>query len=60
RVAYACDIKLSHALETHGQYIKNETLAIELLPAADSVGGFREEHDINGARCTIGIERINR
>jgi isoleucyl-tRNA synthetase len=48
---------LTKALRTFDKYIMNETLAIELNTNFQQ-GEFSVEDDINGERCSVGIQRV--
>ncbi len=49
---------LARILRAQAAYIKNETLAVELLDAAAAQPGYSAEWDINGEPCLITIERV--
>ncbi|MBI5216345.1 MAG: isoleucine--tRNA ligase [Ignavibacteriae bacterium] len=48
---------LTKALRTFDKYIMNETLAIELNNNFQQ-GDFSVEDEINGERCSVGIQRV--
>lgn len=50
---------VKNILRNMGSYIKNETLAVDLLETSPGEKGYTAEWDINGEQCTITIERIN-
>jgi isoleucyl-tRNA synthetase len=53
--------RLGDALERKAEYIKQETLAVEIVQLEDgiSVAVALKEEDINGERATIGVERVS-
>jgi len=59
RISYQAKEKLSKALKSLGEYVKNETLAIDLLENSIKEG-YQAEWDINGEQCSIGIQRITK
>lgn len=48
---------LKEALQRFEQYVKNETLSVEIVSGL-SKGEYNAELDINGHACRIGIERV--
>ncbi len=50
---------LNRIVRQQASYIKNETLALEILESGSVPNGYAAEWDINGEQCTITIERIN-
>ena len=59
RIHYSSDKKLSDALKTLIDYVKLETLAVDFVEASE-VKGYSAEWDINGERCSVGIERVTK
>jgi len=57
RIYYRSSPKLENALRTMAQYIKTETLAVDLINQFQK-GDYSETVDINGEGCRIGIERM--
>jgi len=57
-VSYTAGESLSGALSTHKDYIRNETLAVELSEVTGGEGDTSEV-DINGETCRISIRRIS-
>ncbi len=59
RISYDAKEKLSRALSSLGEYVKNETLATGMIEILVE-GGYTAEWDINGEQCSISIERITK
>ncbi len=59
RISYNAKEKLSRALSSLGEYVKNETLAIGMIENLVAEG-YTAEWDINGEQCSISIERITK
>jgi len=58
RLSYnASNDTLASALESQREYIMNETLAVEFIPAQ---AGAMLEVDLNGQACRIAVERVER
>lgn len=57
KVAYVADSDVGESLLRHHEYIKDETLAVELVPVAEATDVF-VAWDINGHKTYIHIERI--
>lgn len=57
RIYYRSSPRLDNALQTLAQYIKTETLAVDLTNQLQT-GGYLETLDISGEECQIGIEQI--
>lgn len=57
RIYYRSSPRLDNALQTLAQYIKTETLAVDLTNQLQT-GGYLETVDISGEECQIGIEQI--
>ncbi len=57
RVRFAADDTLREAIERHSDYIRAETLAVELT-AADDLGDLAAE-DLNGHPCRISIDAVD-
>ncbi len=49
--------KLRQAIEKNVEYIKMETLAVELEFALNGKAAFAKEEDINGERCMVALEK---
>lgn len=58
RIKYDCEEELNKALNKKTKYIKDETLAVELLRESKSAGNGFDELNINGRSCKISIEKI--
>jgi len=50
--------RLSKALEHKSSYIKQETLALEMMPLSSNSGAKPQEADINGEPATIAVEKV--
>lgn len=57
-IAVRADGRLAAALREHGDYIRNETLAVALTASADEAGNG-EAAELNGERCSISIARTS-
>jgi len=53
-IYYSGDDKFKEALKAHSEYIKNETLANEILEKED----LEEIYDLNGHDVKLDVERI--
>jgi hypothetical protein len=42
---------------SHGAYIGGETLSTELVAGEPPTDAYREEHDLEGTRVTLGVRR---
>ncbi len=58
RIGYRGEDRLRKALKALGGYVMNETLAVE-IGETGSPAGFSAEWEINGEKCSIGIERVS-
>ena len=58
RVTYRASTGLDKALRNHEEWIRNETLALELQGAEDPDGELVETFDLENERLTIGVERV--
>lgn len=60
KIRYAASARLGRALERLSGYIKQETLAVELMPINkdELIGLNAKEEDVNGEQSTIALERI--
>jgi len=57
KVLYRTDQKLKHAIESNVEYLKSETLAVEVTESAKS-GEISKILDINGIETNVVLERI--
>ena len=57
RIRYQADAEVDAALAAHRSYIMNETLAVEMTPAA-ALGESAARDELNGHPCAIAIERL--
>lgn len=57
-VQYTASQRLSVAIEKHAQWIRNETLALELDQASDPKGEVVESFDIGSDTLIIGLRRV--
>jgi len=51
------DATVAHVLDRHGGYIRGETLTTELLAGEPPAGATRVDHDLEGDRVTIAVEK---
>ncbi|HYQ87928.1 MAG TPA: isoleucine--tRNA ligase [Bacteroidota bacterium] len=63
RISFRADGSLRKALAALGAYVKSETLAVEIVEGGPAPRAFAEkagsaEVEINGAKCSIEIERV--
>lgn len=60
RIYYTSDERLQKAIASMKEYIRNETLAVELSDSLQktSAGQFSAEWEIDGHHCAISIERV--
>ena len=51
------DAETLRVLEAHGDYLRQETLSVEVVAAPPPSGAHAERHDIEGAELTLGVKR---
>jgi len=54
---YQGDAELYKVIDVHAEYIRQETLSVELIKAAPAEGAYVEEQDMDGVAVTLGIKR---
>jgi len=59
KIYYQCPDKLKSAINRNLDYLKNETLAIEVIDREDS-GEIKRELEINGIPARVALTRINK
>ncbi|MFQ5568885.1 MAG: isoleucine--tRNA ligase [Rhodothermales bacterium] len=59
-IQYQATERLSHAIEQHAVWIRNETLALELEEAEQPVGEVVETFQIGEDELTLGVRRVTR
>jgi isoleucyl-tRNA synthetase len=57
RVLYRAEKKLKHAIESNIEYLKNETLAVEVIEGTKA-GEISKTLDINGIEANVVLERV--
>ncbi len=58
KISFKSSDRLVSALQLQHQYVKNETLAVD-LDAAGNRGEYSASVDINGETCEISVERVS-
>lgn len=58
-IQYRGSEKMTAAIETHADWIRSETLALELEPSNEPVGERRESFDIDDEQLTVAISRVS-
>ncbi len=58
KIYYKSSDKLKNAINKNLDYLKNETLAVEVIESEDS-GEIHKELEINGIPARVGLSRIN-
>ncbi|MEO0095568.1 MAG: isoleucine--tRNA ligase [candidate division WOR-3 bacterium] len=59
KIYYQCSDKLKNAINKNLDYLKSETLALEVIEREDS-GEIHRQLDINGIPVRVGLSRINK
>jgi len=54
---YQADTDLATVIETYADYIKAETLSLELIAGEPGEGAHRAEQDIDGVKVVLGVRR---
>jgi isoleucyl-tRNA synthetase len=58
KIYYNGEDQLKNVLTAQGEYVKRETLAVELVGSLPQSGGSPVKCDIDGKECWITIERV--
>ncbi|HXF52188.1 MAG TPA: isoleucine--tRNA ligase [Dehalococcoidia bacterium] len=58
RTSYDGDADVARVMETWGEYIRQETLSVELRPGSPPPGAHAEEHTVDGRKVTLAVERV--
>ncbi len=56
RLSFDGDADVERVMESWGEYIRQETLSEAIAAGAD--GGYREDHEIDGRKLSLGVTRI--
>ena len=56
---YQGNDRITHVMEKHGGYIKEETLSLDLQPGEAGDDAYVEEHRIDGAAVKLGVKRAS-
>ncbi|MCH8940807.1 MAG: hypothetical protein IIC27_06765 [Chloroflexi bacterium] len=56
---YTGDEQISRVMEAHGEYIKQETLSLELRQGDFESDVYVEEHTIDGTAVRLGLRRAH-
>lgn len=56
--AQAGDADVARVMDAWGEYIRQETLSVELRPGPPSPGAHAEDHTVDGKKATLAVERV--
>ncbi len=54
---YQADERIARVVQQHGDYIRQETLSLELRQGEPIAGAYQEEHKVDGISVMLGVQR---
>ncbi len=55
---YQGDESITRVVQQHGDYIRQETLSVELRPGDPASSAYQEEHKVDGVSVKLGVQRV--
>ena len=58
RLTFSTEADLDRVMRSWGEYVAQEVLAEAVSGGEPPAGAYREEHDIDGQKVVLGVERV--